>query len=411
MGVLAAFGSAVKRGMRSTLFSIRPKKPSTHRDSPPPPASSNLDAITFIHTTEGLAELIEHLRPHHRIALDTEADNLHHYETRVCLLQIDAGTGRQFLVDTLAGLELAPLFDALAPKFLIMHGSDYDLRLLWELTKFRPKEVFDTMLAAQLLGRARIGLSSLLQEILGLHHPKDSQKSDWSKRPLPEKMVRYAAGDVAHMAALHRALAAELKQLGRDEWHRQKCAWQIEVATAGFPPDNDNAWRLGPSRHCSPRALAALYELWHWRESEAKRLDRPPFKIMSNDYLMKLSLAVSEGTHEAAFEKLPEGLRRGRARGLPEALRRGAERDPKTLPRRPPSGDRLPPLTGLELARQDVIRDHRDRVAAELKIDPTLIASRSQIALLARAPQDAGQLLLSWQVELLREALEQFTRE
>jgi ribonuclease D len=367
-----------------------------------------LDAITFINTPAGVADLLDHLRPHQRVALDTEADNLHHYETRVCLLQIDAGGGRQFLVDTLAGLDLAPLFAVLAKKYLIMHGSDYDLRLLWELAKFRPDEVFDTMLAAQLLGRERIGLSSLLQDILGLHHPKDSQKSDWSKRPLPEKMVRYAAGDVAHMAALHRTLAGELKQLGRDEWHRQKCAWQIEVATTGFPADNDHAWRLGPSRHWQPRAIAALYELWHWRESEAKRLDRPPFKVMSNDYLMKLSLAVADGSYRAAFENLPEGLRRGRARGLPEALQRGAERDPKSLPRRPPSGDRLPPLTGAELARQDVIRDHRDRVAAELKIDATLIASRSQIALLARTPHEAAKLLLPWQVELLREALEQF---
>ena len=262
------------------------------------------------------------------------------------------------------------------------------------------------MLAAQLLGRERIGLSSLLEEILHVDHPKDSQKSDWSKRPLPDKMFRYAAGDVAHMAELHRILGDELKKLGRDEWHRQKCAWQIEVATMGFPSDKEHAWRLGPSRHWQPRALTALYELWHWRESEAKRLDRPPFKVMSNDYLMKLSLAVADGTHQQAFESLPDGLRRGRARGLAEALQRGVDRDPKTVPRRPPAGDRMPPLTGEELSRQDMIKDHRDRVAAELRIDATLIASRSQIAQLARTPDDAGRVLLPWQTELLRPALQ-----
>lgn len=366
------------------------------------------DSVPFITTAPGLADLIQHLRPLPRIGLDTEADNLHHYETRVCLLQIEAG-GRQFLIDSLAGLDLQPLFDVLAKKSLIMHGSDYDLRLLWDLAKFRPAEVFDTMLAAQLLGRSRIGLSSLLQEILGLHHPKDSQKSDWSRRPLPEKMYRYAAGDVAHLPALHRTLAAQLKELGRDEWHRQKCAWQIEVATTGFPPDNEHAWRLGPSRHWPPRALAALYELWHWRESEAKRLDRPPFKVMSNDYIMKLALAVAEGTHQQAYESLPHGLRHGRARGLAEALARATKRDPKALPRRPLSGDRLPPLSGAELARQDKIRAHRDRLAEDLAIDPTLIASRSQIAVLARRPGEPEKVLLPWQSDLLRPVLESVT--
>src|SRR5690606_20738227 len=140
-----------------------------------------------------------------------------------------------------------------------------------------------------------------------------------------------------------------------------------------------------------------LYELWHWREAEAKRLDRPPFKVMSNEYLMKLALAVAEGTHRQAYEKLPDGLRRGRARGLAEALKRAVERDPKSLPRRPPQGERLPPLTGTELARQDKIRDFRDSVAARLAIDPTLIASRSQIAQLARAPHEPGRVLLPWQ--------------
>ncbi len=405
--ILAAFGSAVKRGVRSTLFSIRARPQAAQAAGTPPTMQ---DAIPFINTPEALADLLVHLRPHARIALDTEADNLHHYETRVCLLQIDAG-GKQFLLDTLAGLDLQPLFNVLAPKTLIMHGSDYDLRLLWELAKFQPAEVFDTMLAAQLLGRPRIGLSSLLQELLGLHHPKDSQKSDWSRRPLPEKMYRYAAGDVAHLAALHRMLLKQLKELGRDEWHRQKCRWQIDVATSGFPADHEHAWRLGPSRHWPPRALAALYELWHWREREAKRLDRPPFKVMSNDYIAKLALAVAEGTHQRAFESLPEGLRRGRSRGLTDALQRAVTRDPKTLPRRPPSGDRLPPLSGAELARQDKIREHRDQVAQELQIDATLIASRSQIAQLARAPEEAERLLLPWQVELLRPVLDSFGRK
>lgn len=351
--------------------------------------------------------LIEHLRVQPLIAIDTEADNLHHYETRVCLIQVSAG-GRQFIVDPLAGIDLAPFFELLAQKTLLMHGSDYDLRLLWDLTKFRPAEVFDTMLAAQLIGRERIGLASLLEDYLGINHPKDSQKADWSRRPLPPKMLNYAAGDVAHLFDIHRILTDEMTRLGRLEWHRQKCRWQIEVATVGFPEENIHAWRIGPSRGMPPRALAALYELWHWREAEAKRLDRPPFKVMSNDYLAKLAHAVADGSYREVFERLPNGLRRGPSRGLMEALERGAERDPKSLPRRDPQGRRPDPLDAEELARQDRIKAHRDRVASDLKIDATLIASRSQIAQLCRAPAEADKVLQPWQVELLRPVLDSF---
>ena len=361
--------------------------------------------FTYVDTQTGLAALVAHLQPSRLIAIDTEADNLHHYATRVCLMQICAGD-REFLVDTLAGLDLRPLFEEIASKTLIMHGSDYDIRLLWDMCKFRPAAVFDTMLAAQLLGVERIGLSSLLDDYLGIHHPKDSQKADWSRRPLPPKMIDYAARDVRHLHDLHRLLLDELEQLGRADWHRQRCEWQIEVATQGFPERDENAWRLGPARHFPPRALAALFELWHWREKESERLDRPPFKVMSNDYLLRLSLAVAEGNHRDAFESLPAGLRNGRARGLADALERGVQRDPKTLPRREENRERRQPLSAIELERQEKIRSHRDAEAARLKMDATLIASRSQIAQLVRDPSNAAALLMPWQVELLQPALD-----
>lgn len=361
--------------------------------------------FNYVDSQVGLEALVAHLHLARRISIDTEADNLHHYHTRVCLLQISAG-GVEFLVDTLAGLDLRSLFTALTGKSLIMHGSDYDLRLLWELCRFRPVEVFDTMLAAQLGGITRFGLSSLLDELLGIHHPKDSQKSDWSRRPLPPKMLFYAARDVKHLEDLRAALLSRLESLGRTEWHRQKCEWQIEVATSGFPGADENSWRLGPSRHFSPRAQAALYELWHWRDGESRRLDRPPFKVISNEYLTKLALAVDSGTWRDAFESLPKGLKRGPSRGLMDALARGKSRDPKTLPRRPETRERRQPLSAQELSRQDKIRSCRDKHSRELEIDPTLIASRSQIAQLARQPDAADKVLLPWQAALLRPALD-----
>lgn len=366
--------------------------------------------FVFIDRPELLKGLLRDLRPVTEVPIDTEADNLHHYETRVCLIQIRAGEN-DYLVDPLAGFELKPLWKALKGKTLIMHGSDFDLRLLSKFASFRPDRVFDTMLAAQLIGLKRIGLSSLLDELLGVHHPKDSQKSDWSKRPLPEKMLSYAVGDVAYLPALKAVLENRLRDLGRLEWHRQKCDWQIEAGQSGFPKQSESAWRVGPHNKLPPRALATLYELWHWRDSEAQRLDRPPFKVISNDYMIRLSRAVADGTVRKVYDALPQGLKRGRSRGLKEAIKRGEKRDPDTLPRRPRSGNGRQPLSHEELTRQDALKKCRDDAAARQEIDPTLIASRYQLAQIARDPNEAVNVLLPWQVGVLQPALESLKSE
>jgi ribonuclease D len=364
----------------------------------------NTSDYVFIDQQGALKALVRDLRKDAEVPIDTEADNLHHYHTRVCLIQLRAG-GNDYLVDPLASLDLQPIWDELKDKTLIMHGSDFDLRLLWELAEFRPARVFDTMLAAQLVGAERIGLSSLLQAYLEVHHPKDSQKSDWSRRPLPEKMLHYAAGDVAHLPLLKKKIESQLRQLGRLDWHRQKCDWQVEVAQTGFPRQDEYAWRIGSHNKLPPRAQATLFELWNWREGEARRLDRPPFKVMSNEYLIKLSSAVAAGTIRKVFDALPTGLRRGRSRGLQEALKRGEERDPKLLPRRPRGQNARQPLNATELIRQDEIKQSRDKTADGLKLDPTLIATRIQLAQLARNPADASKVLLPWQAGILDPAL------
>jgi len=366
--------------------------------------------FVFIDRQDDLKALVRDLGKSDEIPIDTEADNLHHYHTRVCLIQLRAGE-TNYLVDPLADLDLKTLWDGLREKTLLMHGSDFDLRLLWDLTEFQPAHVFDTMLAAQLVGARRIGLSSLLEEYLGVHHPKDSQKSDWSRRPLPDKMLHYAVGDIVYLPLLKKGIEDQLRDLGRLDWHRQKCAWQIEVAQTGFPNQDECAWRIGPHNRLAPRAQATLFELWHWRESEARRLDRPPFKVMSNDYLIRLSKAVADETIQKVYEALPRGLRRGRSRGLEDALKRGARRDPQSLPRRPRNRNGRQPLNAAELRRQDELKRRRDTVAGELEIDPTLVATRTQLARLSRNPAEASSVLLPWQVGILEPILAGFQKE
>jgi ribonuclease D len=340
----------------------------------------------------------------HEVALDTEADNMYHYRTRVCLLQFLVD-GDVFLVDVLApGLKLEALWKVLAKKHLVMHGSDFDLRLLHDLCRFRAHSLFDTMLAAQLLGLQRIGLASLLDQHFGVALDKDGQKANWSKRPLTPKLLNYASLDVWHLPALRDILTRELKRLGRLEWLEQQCRAQIESGFEGFAPATENDWRIGRSERLRGPGLSVLHAVWHWREAQAQRLDTPPFKVCGNSLLLKLAEAAESGGSESAvLGSVHLGKRHERLLpSLTAAVRAGLARDPKTLPRRPGRDPNHVSLTQAEIELQDRVRADRDRVARKLEIEPTLIANRAQLAQIVRSPKRIGEILLPWQAELLR---------
>jgi ribonuclease D len=357
------------------------------------------------------------------VALDTEADNMYHYRVRVCLLQFLVD-GEIFLVDAVAPLELKPLWTRLARKHLVMHGSDFDLRLLHDRCGFRARSLFDTMLAAQLLGRQRIGLAALLEEHFGVKLDKDSQKANWSKRPLTRKLLDYSALDVWHLPALRDLLSRALVKLGRREWLDQQCQAQIEAGTQGFAPATENDWRIGKSERLRGRSLCVLHAVWHWREQQAERLDTPPFKVCSNELLLRLAYAADPAGHHtqgsahgvrAADERAQEGelesvlssvhLGRRHGRLLPSlaaAVKAGLARDPQTLPRRPGRDPNHSPLSRAEINRLDRIKEDRDRIAARLGIEATLIANRSLLSQIARSPRELDAILLPWQADLLR---------
>ncbi|HWL17701.1 MAG TPA: HRDC domain-containing protein [Opitutus sp.] len=359
---------------------------------------------TLIDQPGQLSPLLEALDRVEEVALDTEADNMFHYRTRVCLLQFLVGDDI-FLVDALAAMKLDPLWEHLSEKHLLMHGSDFDLRLLHDLCRFRPKSIFDTMLAAQLINRPRIGLAALLEDHFGVKLSKESQKANWSKRPLTQKMLDYAALDVFYLPALRDILTKELRKLGRLEWHSQQCLAQIESGAAGFAPPDDNDWRIGRSERLRGAGLSVLHAVWHWREQTAQRLDVPPFKVCSSDLLLKIANAAETGESEATIMATVHlGRRHDRlATSLAAAIRAGLARDPKTLPRRRGRDPNHVALTQAEVARLDRIKDDRDKIAAKLALDPTLIANRAQLAQIARSPRRIDELLLPWQAGLLRD--------
>ena len=368
------------------------------------PKSQVSEPFEWIDRQEDLDALVEFLSDFDEVPLDTEADNMYHYRNRICLFQIKAGE-RIFLVDMLQGLDMRDLMEVFRTRLLIMHGSDFDLRLMADHYDFRPERLFDTMLGAQLLGLPKTGLGGLVEHYAGVVMPKGHQKSDWSRRPLPEKMLKYAAEDVLYLEEIRHKMLVELKKKKRLDWLRQRCEWQIQAAVDGFGERDENAWRLPGSSRLPPRGQAVLYELWQWRERAAEKADLPPFKILNNNFLVDVATAAGRGPDADWHKGLPPRLYSRHRKALEKAVQRGRERDPGTLPRRSNEGRRRQPFSAEELERQEALREVRDRKAEKLGIDPSLIANRSQLAVLSRDQSKLDDLLLPWQVELLRDAL------
>jgi len=350
-----------------------------------------------IETDEKLAVWLPKLRAAKWVALDTEADSLHAYPEKLCLIQISIVDGDR-LVDSLAKINLDPLLDALNAHELIMHGADYDLRLLRKHHEFTPSAIFDTMLAARLIGEVHFGLSSLVEKFLGVKLDKGSQKADWARRPLTEKMETYARNDTHYLKPLSDKLRLELQQKNRLAWHQESCARLI--AECSLPPvvDGDFVWRIKGSSHLNRPELAVLRELWHWREKEAVAANRPPFFILNHEKLTDIaSAAVGNHPVEALLSPRMSPRRR---ESLLEAVRAGlaipAGRHPEIIRQkfeRPSEAERR---------RYTELAGCRDAHAHKLGIDPTLIASKSTLGDLARDWDRHAPELMNWQRELLK---------
>jgi len=348
-----------------------------------------------VNTEEELRRFLTRLRDAAWVAVDTEADSLHAYPEKLCLIQVSTASEDR-LVDPLASLDLLPFLEALSEHELIMHGADYDLRLLRKHHAFVPGSIFDTMLAARLLGIRQFSLGDLVEKYLGVKLEKGPQKANWAMRPLNSKMEHYARNDTHHLKPLADHLRSDLAQKGRLAWHKESCARLITDCTQERPP-NDSGWRLKGSHRLSGRALAILRELWHWRETEAIRANRPPFFILSHDALVSISSTTAGG--HSYRHLMPRHFSERRSLGLIAAVERGsavsAEDQPRPLrvqSRHPTEGERRNFV---------VLEKRRNLSAADLGIDPTLIASRATLSDLAHDWDKHSTELMAWQRQLL----------
>lgn len=345
---------------------------------------------------EELDALLVAVRAAEWVAMDTEADSLHAYPEKLCLLQLSL-PGRDELVDPLAGLDLRPLMGALDGRRLILHGADYDLRLLYRTYGFVPVAVFDTMLAARLLGYSALGLDKLVGKFLGVHLEKGHQRANWGRRPLTARMAEYARNDSRHLKPLADRLEAELQARGRAAWHREACDRLLRDASQPRSEDPDAVWRVSGASRLDRRGLAVLREVWRWREREARAASLPPFFILPHEALIGVSQAAVDGSSLAGH--LPARWSDARRERLRVAVDRALELPESECPKhKRPSGRRL---TVAERVRHLELTRRRDRQAQALQLDPSVLASRAQLLSLALDESDAGNELMAWQRELL----------
>jgi len=366
-----------------------------------------------------LASLIEQIESADRVAVDTEADSLHSYREKLCLLQIsvpaaegsvDAGGGQgdpgmggdhpsrpqpcDFILDPLAKIDLGPLRRALEAKEIVLHGADYDLRMLRRGLNLVSSRIFDTMIAARLLGIREFSLAALVKRYFGLTLLKGSQKANWAQRPLPARMAEYAIKDVHYLLPLAETLEAELDRCQRRGWLQQSCQRAIELGAVARTRKRDELWRIRGSGILRGRAAAVLRALWEWREKEAEKADRPPFHILQNQDLLKAAAKFASGS-------VPDyrhfSFRRRQAfREAAQAALRAPESEWPVLRRR--SGTRP---TNETIERAERLRRRRNKAAEELGLEPSFIAPRSTLEAIAADATRAPALLVPWQRELV----------
>ena len=248
----------------------------------------------WVNTAAGLGQLVERLAGVAEVAVDTEGDSLHHYPARLSLVQVAVPAGEAWLIDPLSVDDLRPLGRVFgdARTTTVLHAGDNDLVDLKRRHGLPFARVFDTSVAARFLGAPALGLDVLLTTYLGIDLPPSRQKDDWSERPLSEAQLRYAVGDVEHLLPLKARLVEELTRVDRLGWVEEECAALAAQLVAERPPDPVAYAGLKGARELAPRGLAILRELHELRETLARRLDRPPFKVFNDEVLVRLTLAL-----------------------------------------------------------------------------------------------------------------------
>jgi ribonuclease D len=343
----------------------------------------------FVDKQEHFEKLVTDLKSEPVLAVDTEANSLYAYKEQVCLIQISTKE-HDYIIDPLALEDLSPLGEVFREPRIekVFHASEYDILILHEDFNFEFKNLFDTMLAAQILGRNKLGLDALLEEFFGIKVNKKYQRSDWGKRPLQDDMLRYAQIDTHYLIGVRNRLAEDLKAanltaIAEEDFARSCLAYQH------MKEDEDTAlcWKINGAKKLSPQQAAVLAQLCEYREEVAQKMDRPVFKVLSAQTLLKLAEHAPKTT--AQMLKLDikgsKNIKR-HAEGLTAAIQAGLKSKPLHPPRRERADETY-------LARESALRNWRKHTARKMKVNSAVVLPRDLLyKTITENPQTRAEL-------------------
>jgi len=355
--------------------------------------------MDLIARTEDLAAACAKLAAAPFIAVDTEFMREQTFWPRLCLVQI-ASEDTEVLIDSMApDIDLTPLFDLMVDENVlkVFHSARQDVEIVHHLAGVIPHPIFDTQVAAMVCGFGEaVSYSMLVKRLLGRNLDKTSRFTDWSRRPLSERQLTYAIGDVTYLRDLYPQLRAQLDQSERASWLNEEMGVLTDPATYELHPEK--AWKRLKMRIKTPKALAVLMELAAWREREAQTQDVPRSRILKDEALYDIAGQAPRTVEDlGSLRSLHNGFARShRGRAVLEAVAKGLERDPKTIPPLQ-RGEPMPPEAQ---AVVDLLRVLLKATAGRHGVAPKLIATSDELEQIARSDDADAAALRGWRKKL-----------
>ncbi len=292
--------------------------------------------MTPITTTEELANVCQRLARHPFVTVDTEFLRESTYYPQLCVLQM-ASEEDAVVIDALApGLDLAPFFALMADEKIVkvFHAARQDIEIIWHDAELVPHPLFDTQVAAMVLGYGdSISYDQLVQRITGDTLDKSHRFTDWTRRPLSDAQLAYAVSDVTHLRDVYKALSGELERRGRTDWVAEEM--KILTSPETYRLDPDCAWERLKARVRKPKELAVLMEVAAWREREAQTRDVPRGRVLKDETIADIAIQAPTTIERlAGLRSLPKGFERSKwGQSILDAVKSGLARDLKSLPR------------------------------------------------------------------------------
>lgn len=334
---------------------------------------------TLLTEAEQLDALVASLAEEKLISVDTESNGLHAFREQVCLIQFSTAQD-DYLVDPLAIEDLSPLAKIFSNPEIekIFHASEYDLIVLQRDFGWKFANLFDTMIAARILGKKKVGLGGLIEAELGIKLAKRFQKADWGKRPIPADMLDYARLDTHYLIQLRRKLKDELKEGGRWPMAEEDFARLPKAISTPTPTADADIWRVKGARDLQPQQRAILSKLVDYRRARAEKADVPLFKIIGDRTLSAIAAAEPRGIAQLEqIEGMSTGQIRRHGRALLDAVKEGASAEPIQRPRRGNYDEDF-------ADRVETLRNWRKLAARKMEVESDVILPRDLMEKIAR---------------------------